>query len=109
MAIVSSLENWRHLLKGSDIPFIIFSDHRNLLFQKKPEKMTQRLVRWSLFLSEFNFKILYRSGSSNGKPDALSRRPDYVNLMIQIFPLPSFVQKIFVLLFVQSRLLTMKF
>jgi len=39
--------------------------------------MTQRLVRWSLFLSEFNFKILYRSGNSNGKPDALSRRPDY--------------------------------
>ena len=41
--------------------------------------MTQRLVRWSLFLSEFNFKILYRSGSSNDKPDALSRCPDYVN------------------------------
>ena len=41
--------------------------------------MTQRLVRWSLFLSEFNFKILYRSGASNGKPDALSRRPDYLD------------------------------
>ena len=79
MAIVFALKNWCHLLKGSDVPFITFSDHRNLLFQKKPEKMTQRLVRWSLFLSEFSFKILYSSGSSNGKPDALSRRPDYVN------------------------------
>jgi len=39
--------------------------------------MTQRLLRWSLFLSEFNFKIEYRSGSSNGNLDALSRRPDY--------------------------------
>jgi len=78
LAIVSALENWRHLLKGTDRPFTIFSDHRNLLYQKKPEKMTQRLVRWSLFLSEFNFKIVYRSGSSNGKPDALSRRPDYI-------------------------------
>jgi len=77
LAIVAALETWRHFLKGSALPFIIYSDHRNLLFQKKPEKMTQRLVRWSLFLSEFNFKILYRSGSSNGKPDALSRRPDY--------------------------------
>jgi len=77
LAIVAALENWRHFLKGSSHPFTIYSDHRNLLFQKKPEKMTQRLVRWSLFLSEFNFKILYRSGSSNGKPDALSRRPDY--------------------------------
>jgi len=55
--IVSALENWRHLLKGSDIPFIIFSDHRNLLFQKKPEKMTQRLVRWSLFLLEYKVLV----------------------------------------------------
>ena len=77
LAIIDSLENWRHFLKGATHPFIIYSDHRNLLYQKKPEKMTQRLVRWSLFLSELNFKIEYRSGSSNGKPDALSRRPDY--------------------------------
>ena len=45
LAIVSALEHWRHLLKGTDIPFTIFSDHRNLLYQKKPEKMSQRLVR----------------------------------------------------------------
>jgi hypothetical protein len=77
LAIISALENWRHLLKGTPTPFTIYSDHRNLLYQKKPEKMTQRLIRWSLFLSEFNFKIVYRSGSINGKPDALSRRPDY--------------------------------
>ena len=31
------------------------------------------------FLSEFNFKITYRAGSANGKPDALSRRPDYAS------------------------------
>jgi len=79
LAIICALEQWRHLLKGTDTPFTIFSDHRNLLYQKKPEKMTQRLVRWSLFLSEFNFKIVYRSGSNNGKPDALSRRPDYAS------------------------------
>ncbi len=79
LAIVEALEQWRHLLKGTSTPFTIFSDHRNLLYQKKPEKMSQRLVRWSLFLSEFNFKITYRSGSDNGKPDALSRRPDYAS------------------------------
>jgi len=36
--------------------------------------MSQRLVRWALFLSEFNFKITYRAGSANGKPDVLSRK-----------------------------------
>jgi len=39
--------------------------------------MSQRIVRWAHFLSEFNFKITNRAGSANGKPDALSRRPDY--------------------------------
>jgi len=76
LAIVDALEHWRHLLKGSDTPFTIFSDHRNLLYQKKPEKIIQRLVRWSLFLSEFNFKIVYRADSNNRKPDALFRRFD---------------------------------
>ncbi len=79
LAIVESLEHWRHLLKGTSIPFTIFSDHRNLLYQKKPEKMSQRLVRWALFLSKFNFKIVYRAGSLNSKADALSRRPDYAS------------------------------
>ena len=79
LAIVEALEQWRHLLKGTSIPFTIFSDHCNLLYQKKPEKMSQRLVHWALFLSEFNFKITYRAGSANGKPDALSRRPDYAS------------------------------
>ena len=60
LAIVDALEHRRHFLKVTDTPFTIFSDHRNLLYQKKPEKMTQRLVRWSLFLSEFNFKIEFR-------------------------------------------------
>ena len=50
--------------------------------------MTQRLVRWALFLSEFNFKILYRSGSSNGKPDALSRRPDYIDTSEDVDEIP---------------------
>jgi len=31
-----------------------------------------------LFLEEFKFKILYRPGKINIKPDLLSRRADYV-------------------------------
>jgi len=81
LAVVEALEQWRHLLKGTSIPFTIFSDHRNLLYQKKPEKMSQRLARWALFLSEFNFKIVYRAGSANGKPDALSRGLDYASII----------------------------
>ena len=31
-----------------------------------------------LTLAAYDFSIVYRKGSSNGKPDALSRRPDYM-------------------------------
>ena len=33
-----------------------------------------RQVRWTEFLSKFNFTIMYRPGAAGGKPDALSRR-----------------------------------
>ena len=41
--------------------------------------MSQRLGHWALFSSEFNFKITYREGSANSKPDTLSRRPNYAS------------------------------
>jgi len=44
---------------------------------KKPQHLNQRQIRWSLFLSKFDFRIAYISGVSCGKPDSLSRRPDY--------------------------------
>ena len=30
------------------------------------------------FFQEYNFIIKYRQGNKNGKPDSLSRRPDYI-------------------------------
>ena len=38
----------------------------------------QRQHRWHLFFQEFDFELVYRQGSKNGKPDSLSRRPDYL-------------------------------
>jgi len=38
---------------------------------------TQWQIRWALKLTNYNFKIVYRLGSRGGKPDALSRRPEY--------------------------------
>ena len=34
----------------------------------------RRQTRWSQFLSQFDFKIVYRSEMGGGKPDALTRR-----------------------------------
>ena len=77
LAIVSALHEWRQHLQGAKFPFIIFSDHKNLQFAKKPEVLSDRQIRWLEFLSKFEFTIQYRPGNKNGKADALSRRPDY--------------------------------
>lgn len=76
LAIVSLFKEYRHYLLGTKFPIKVFTDHRNLLFEKKPEHLSPRHIRWSEFLGQFDFKILHKAGNSNGKADALSRRHD---------------------------------
>ena len=57
--------------------FTVFTDHKNLTFPRKPELLSQRQIRWNLFLTRFDFEIHYRPGKG-GKPDAFSRRADYI-------------------------------
>ena len=76
MAIVRALEHWRHYLIGLD-EFEIYSDHKNLEYWKTAKNLTRRQARWSLFLAEFHFKIVPKSGKTMGKPDAMSRQKQH--------------------------------
>ena len=62
---------------STTIPICVFTDHRNLLHFSTMKKLNRRQVRWSIFLSDFNFQIIFCPGTQGGKPDALSRRSDY--------------------------------
>ena len=42
------------------------------------KRLNERQVRWKQFLSEFDFKIVYRPGKEGEKPDALTRGPGYL-------------------------------
>ncbi|KAF8707734.1 hypothetical protein RHS03_03518, partial [Rhizoctonia solani] len=42
------------------------------------QTFNRRHAQWCIFLSNFNFEIHYHPGKQSGKPDALSRRPDYI-------------------------------
>jgi hypothetical protein len=37
--------------------------------------LNRRQARWAQFLLRFDYEIVYRPGKSNGKADALTRRP----------------------------------
>ena len=74
LAIIKCMEEWRPELQGTQEPFEILTDHKNLEYFTTTKSLNQRQVRWSEFLSGFNFKIIYRPGSKAVRPDALSRK-----------------------------------
>ena len=77
LAIKSAFSNWRHLLLGAKYQITVYTDHKNLLYTLGGKVGNQRQHRWHLFFQEYNFQLIYRQGRKNGKPDSLSRRPDY--------------------------------
>uniref|UniRef100_A0A8C6K7U4 Gypsy retrotransposon integrase-like protein 1 n=1 Tax=Nothobranchius furzeri TaxID=105023 RepID=A0A8C6K7U4_NOTFU len=74
LAIKLSFEEWRHWLEGTELPVIVWTDHKNLSYLQSAKRLNPRQFRWSLFFSRFNFVITYRPGTRNVKPDALSRQ-----------------------------------
>ncbi|KAG1928800.1 retrotransposable element [Pimephales promelas] len=73
LAIRLALGEWRQWLEGSSVPFVVWTDHRNLEYIRSAKRLNARQARWSLFFTRFDFSISYRPGSKNVKPDALSR------------------------------------
>jgi len=84
LAIIAGLEEWRHLLIGTKEPILILTDHRNLLFATKPQRLSLRQARWQEVLSYYNYHIKYRPGSVNVKADRLSRRPDLLPTDVEV-------------------------
>ena len=73
LAIVMALKNWQPLLAGSPHKIIIYSDHLNLQYWRIPQRISRRVAREVLELSEYNFEIRHIPGKQNGQADALSR------------------------------------
>uniref|UniRef100_A0A9J7YQW1 Gypsy retrotransposon integrase-like protein 1 n=1 Tax=Cyprinus carpio carpio TaxID=630221 RepID=A0A9J7YQW1_CYPCA len=76
LAIRLALGEWRHWLEGASVPFIVWTDHRNLEYIRSAKRLNARQARWALFFDRFDFSISFRPGSKNLKPDALSRQFD---------------------------------
>ena len=78
LAIIRALEEWRHYIQGSPHTTTLFSDHKNLTYYREAKKLNRRQARWSLYLSEFDVKLVHLPGNKIPQSDALSRRPDFV-------------------------------
>ena len=76
LAIIRSLESWRYLLERAQFKFEIWTDHENLEYFMKAQKLNHRQARWALYLSRFDFTLKHMPGIRVGKTDGLSRRLD---------------------------------
>jgi len=76
LAIVETLKQWRHYLKGADHKVLIQRDHKNLEYLQTSKVLSRRQARWSEVLSAYDFVIEYLEGSKN-PADGPSRRADY--------------------------------
>ena len=57
--------------------FEVWTDHANLQYFKKPQKLNRRQARWLTELQEFHFTLHHIPGKQNSKADILSRRPGF--------------------------------
>jgi hypothetical protein len=74
LAVIFCLQEWDAELRGVR-EFEVITDHKNLEYFTKKQKLTERHVRWAQIMSQFNnMKIRYRPGKENVRADALSRR-----------------------------------
>jgi len=78
LAIFWSVKKFSQYLLGRKL--ILCSDHKPLLalfgeHNGIPRMASNRLQRWALFLSEFNYELKYVQGKNNGAADGLSRLP----------------------------------
>jgi hypothetical protein len=55
LAIMLALEEWRSILLGARQEFEILTDHQNLQYFKKLQKLNRRQVRWIIELAQYNF------------------------------------------------------
>jgi len=46
LAIIKAITHWRPYLIWTEEPFIICTDHANLLHWKSPQKLNRRTARW---------------------------------------------------------------
>jgi transposase InsO family protein len=78
LAVVLAIKEWRAWLEGLQTkePFLLYSDHRALEYFMTTKKLTARQARWAELLTQYHFKLQYRTGKANERADALSRKTE---------------------------------
>ena len=71
LAIIWAIDKLKVVLYGRE--FVLLTDHKPLVFLRESNIKNARIMRWSLFLQDWSFKIQSIRGVDNHVADYLSR------------------------------------
>ncbi|XP_075726234.1 uncharacterized protein LOC142767871 [Rhipicephalus microplus] len=71
LALVWGIQKFNTYLYG--VPFLVQTDHQPLQYIKQAKQLNSRVLRWSLLLQEYQFRVEHIKGSENVGADYLSR------------------------------------
>ncbi len=74
LMITRCFEQWRAELQSMKTFINVLIDHKNLKYFMITKKLNKRQTRWTEFLAEFDFKIVYQSEKKNDKANSVIKR-----------------------------------
>jgi len=80
LAIIRTLEEWRHFLEGTTYLVEIWTNHKNLEYFMTAKKLNHYQACWSLHLAQFDFLLHHHyPRHTMSKLDVLLRRANHEN------------------------------
>ena len=73
LALLLALQFFEVYVGSSAEPVVVYTDHNPLVFLHRMHNHNQRLMRWSLVITNYNLVIHHKKGTDNVFADALSR------------------------------------
>uniref|UniRef100_A0AAQ4PM80 Gypsy retrotransposon integrase-like protein 1 n=1 Tax=Gasterosteus aculeatus aculeatus TaxID=481459 RepID=A0AAQ4PM80_GASAC len=73
LALLLALQFFEVYVGSSAEPVMVYTDHNPLVFLHRMHNHNQRLMRWSLIITNYNLVIHHKKGTENVFADALSR------------------------------------
>ena len=77
LAIIKATECWRHYLEATPYAFEIHTDHNNLTYFMRSQNLSKWQAHWQLWMSHFNYSLVYRKGTAMHVANPLSRHSDH--------------------------------
>jgi len=72
LAVVDAFKHWRQYCEDATNQVQVYSDQQNLEYFTTTKVLNRHQARWAQELAgRINFRIYYRPGTQNGKPDAI--------------------------------------